>query len=57
MLGRVLDDDVMDMGDTVNVDDDNSPDPRKIPCVNENIEQLFGEWGHDGICFRHQPGG
>ena len=36
----------------VDIDDDNKPDPKNIPIVNEVNPSILGQaWGHDGICF------
>ena len=34
------------------VDDDNEPAPEKCPHPNEAVGDIFGEWGHSGICAR-----
>ena len=32
------------------VDDDNEPAPENRPQPNETVGDIFGEWGHSGIC-------
>ena len=32
------------------VDDDNEPAPENCPQPNEAVGDIFGEWGHSGIC-------
>ena len=34
------------------VDDDNEPAPENHPNPNEAVGDIFGEWGHSGICVR-----
>ena len=32
------------------VDDDNEPAPENLPNPSEAVGDIFGEWGHSGIC-------
>ena len=34
------------------VDDDTAPAPENRPNPNEAVGDIFGEWGHSGICVR-----
>ena len=34
------------------VDDDNEPAPENLPNPNEAAGDIFGEWGHSGICVQ-----
>ena len=34
------------------VDDNNKPVPENLPNPNEAVHNIFGEWGHSGICVR-----
>ena len=36
----------------VDIDDDNDPAPENIPApTNISSSSIFGEWGHEGVCF------
>ena len=36
--------------DVVEIDDDNEPAPENVPQTSNNNNQVFGEWGHTGLC-------
>ena len=38
--------------DVVEIDDDNEPAPENVPQTSDNNNQVFGEWGHTGLCYR-----
>ena len=39
----------------VDIDDNNDPAPENIPEPNDiSSSSIFGEWGHEGVCFRKQ---
>ena len=41
----------------VDIDDDNDPAPEIIPAPTDiSSSSIFGEWGHEGVCFRKQQG-
>ena len=41
----------------VDINDDNDPAPENIPEPNDiSSSSIFGEWGHEGVCFRKQQG-
>ena len=41
----------------VDIDDDNDPAPENIPAPTDiSSSSIFGEWGHEGVCFRKQQG-
>ena len=41
----------------VDINDDNNPAPEHIPEPNDiSSSSIFGEWGHEGVCFRKQQG-
>ena len=40
----------------VEIDDDNDPAPENMPTAATTSSSIFGNWGHDGICFRKQQG-
>ena len=41
----------------VDIDDDNDPAPENIPAPTDiSSFSIFGEWGHEGFCFRKQQG-
>ena len=43
---------------TMNVDDDNAPSPENIPWPNKQpTNDIFGKWGHDGVCERSRLNG
>eukprot|EP00934_Nitzschia_sp_Nitz4_P007490 Nitzschia sp. Nitz4//scaffold526_size3785//2112//3756//NITZ4_009261-RA/size3785-processed-gene-0.3-mRNA-1//1//CDS//3329553959//7480//frame0 len=54
-----LDGDVSEIvGSGVSVEDDNEPAPENVPTEGgDNPGDIFGDWGHDGICFRRRAGG
>ena len=39
--------------DVVEIDDDNEPAPENVPQTSDNNNQVFGEWAHTGLCYRH----
>ena len=40
----------------VDIDDDNDPALENVPTTATTSSSVFGNWGHDGICFRKQQG-
>ena len=41
----------------VDIDYDNDPAPENIPAPTDiSSSSSFGEWGHEGVCFRKQQG-
>ena len=37
------------------INDDSDPAPENIPEPNDiSSSSIFGEWGHEGVCFRKQ---
>ena len=41
----------------IDIDDDNDPAPENIPAPTDiSSSSIFGEWGHEGVCFRKQQG-
>ena len=40
----------------VDIDDDNNPAPENVPTTATTSSSVFGNWGHDGICFSKQQG-
>ena len=53
-----MDGDFPQMDGKIEVDDDNLPAPENIPTINtEDTDDMFFEWGHDGICQHQQAGG
>lgn len=53
----LLEGDISQMDGQVEVDDDNEPAPENVPAPNSNVDDVFIEWGHDGVCQRRQAGG
>lgn len=53
------DDDILQMNGQVEVDDDNLPAPENVPIEDDanGVDDVFVEWGHDGVCQRRQAGG
>ena len=39
--------------DVVKIDNDNEPAPKNVQQTSDNNNQVFGEWGHTGLCYRH----
>ncbi len=53
-----LDGDLLQLDGQIEVDDDNLPAPENVPIANRsNANDIFVEWGHDGVCQRRQAGG
>ena len=53
-----MDGDLLQMDGKIELDDDNLPAAENIPTTNiEDIDDVFVEWGHDGVCQRRQTGG
>ena len=40
----------------VDIDDNNDPASENVPTTATASSSVFGNWGHDGICFRKQQG-
>ena len=40
----------------VEIDDNNEPAPENVPTTATTSPPVFGNWGHDGICFRKRQG-
>ena len=40
----------------VEIDDNNEPAPENVPTTATTSSSVFGNWGHDGICFCKQQG-
>ena len=56
-LGPLDQDDVDVARNFIEIDDDNNPAPENVPQAGETLpENIFGEWGHQGMCFRHMTG-
>ena len=52
------DGDLLQMDGQVEVDDDNLPAPENVLIVDDaNVDDVFVEWGHDGVCQCWQVGG
>jgi hypothetical protein len=46
-------DDIEIARNLMEIDDDNEPAPENVPQANERVpENVFGEWGHHGMCHR-----
>ena len=52
-----LNGDLLNLNGDVEVDDDNAPAPENLPVADANVDEVFVEWGHDGVCERRQAGG
>ena len=37
----------------VEIDNNNEPAPKNVQQTSDNNNQVFGEWGHTGLCYRH----
>jgi hypothetical protein len=47
--------DLTALSGVVDIDDDNQPLPENIPTTGESVaDDIFGEWGHNGICERRK---
>ena len=47
--------DVLVLAAEVDIDDDNAPAPENVPNEGPD-DDIFEQWGHDGICFRRMGG-
>ena len=67
VLPQVIDDEVMGVNDggpqnlavalngVVDIDNDNKPAPENVPTPGVSTTTVLSpEWGHEGICYRHQ---
>ena len=48
---------VADLASVIGIDDDNQPAPENVPDgegAGTQVEQMYGPWGHPGICYRRQ---
>ena len=50
--GNLDNDDTATAAAAPRVDDNNKPVPENLPNPNEGVDDIFGEWGHSGICVR-----
>lgn len=54
--GPVLNADLTPLVGVVDIDDDNQPAPENVPTPGDAPDDIFGEWGHNGVCERKKVG-